>query len=182
MLFFVLSDSAWCCDHADNSCSCGPDYENEILKDHSDPDERVQTVTITPTELPPRTFVEVPYSSPPVIDGKGTAIIVAGIMTPEFVTHRAFDAQMIESAWLAPFFCDELDRVINAVYARHGFFFLNGETRTYFLRFDLRYRPDMNLRIPQIEAKFTSQDQLTLLRAEVALENRGCSQEENAAD
>lgn len=138
------------------------------------------TVTITPVdpEMPAeRTFVEVPLTIPAVAGADGTVTIVAGVMTPEFVTHRALDGQMIESDWLAPFTCEELDRVVHAVYARHNFYFLNGDMRTFFLHFDLHYRPDMNLRVTQIEASFTSQDQLTLLLVERALEEHYCSKE-----
>lgn len=158
---------------------CSHYWEKKALPDPFDP-ERIQVVTITPVEPETpaeRTFVEVPLPTAPLTGGAATVSVVAGVMTSEFVTHQAFDAKMIESSWLAQFTCDELDRVIHAVYARHNFYFLNGETRTYFLRFDLRYRPDMNLRVTEIEATFTSQDQLTLLRAEVALENHSCSQE-----
>ena len=139
-----------------------------------------QTVTITEieqSEIPAaRIFVDVPLATTPPV-GRGTTKVVAGVMTPERVTHRAFDAEMIESAWLVLFTCEEIERVIHAVYARHGFFFPQSEIRVFFLRFDLRYRPDMNLRVTEIEVKFKSQDQLTLLRAEMALENHSCSQE-----
>lgn len=147
--------------------------------------EDPQTVTITPVEpeVPSeRTFTEVPLTFPPVVSADGTVTIVAGVMTPEFVIHRAFDEKMIESAWLAPFTCEELDRVIHAVYARHNFYFLNGDTRTFFLHFDLHYRPDMNLRVTEIEAKFRSQDQLTLLRVEMAIESHGCASDHRVVD
>ncbi|MBI5794364.1 hypothetical protein HZA87_04790 [Candidatus Uhrbacteria bacterium] len=144
-----------------------------------------QTVTITAIEQPEipaaRQFVVVPLD-PASVAGQDAVKVVAGVMTPERVTHRAFDAEMIESTWLVPFTCEELDRVVNAVYARHGFFFPKGETRVSFLHFDLRYQPDMNQKVIQIEAKFTSQDQLTLLRAEMALENHNCVSEERNAD
>lgn len=141
--------------------------------------DSVQTVIVTPIEpepSPARQFVVVPLD-PSATTSRGVVDVVAGVMTPDFVTHRAFDGKMVESAWLVPFTCEELDRVVNAVYARHGFFFLQSETRVSFLHFDLRYQPDMNLRVGQVEATFTSQDQLTLLRVETTQENNGCSSE-----
>jgi hypothetical protein len=120
-----------------------------------------------------RAFVEVPLAGSTVEDG--TVTVIAGIMTPEFVTHLAFDGKMVESAWLVPFTCEELDLIVNAVYARRGFAFPQKEKQEFFRHFDLKYQPDSEKSVTQIEATFSSQDQLTLLRVGNALEEHSCS-------
>ncbi|MBI4437750.1 hypothetical protein HY631_02255 [Candidatus Uhrbacteria bacterium] len=124
-----------------------------------------------------RQFVEIPA---PATVGAGSSPVTAvfGIATPDFLTHLALDGKAIESAWLAPFRCSELDYLWSAVYARHNFFFADRATREYFASFDLRYRADPTVDTTTIDRRLTSRDRLTQLRVQNAMQTLVCPQEE----
>ncbi len=139
--------------------------------------------TSLPTQsLDGQQYALVPIASAPILGGEGSVTTISMIMSPDTVAHQAFQMKAVESSWLVPFTCAELDRIVQAVYARHGFYFPQPQTRAFFCGFDRNYQPRPELSVAEVEAKFTSRDQLTLLRVEMAMDSHGCASEKRAAD
>lgn len=109
------------------------------------------------------------------VGSDGITYVTLGEATPNFLIDRALDEKGIENEWLAPLTCTELDRLEDALYARHLVDFEDDADEAFFAAATVGiYKPVPNLTREGAEYFFSSQDKLTQLRVNRAQSERNC--------
>lgn len=148
------------------------------------PGPKTEAVTvIEPIETP--AIVEEPITEPKHyavmqeihVGIDGITNVTMGEATPDFLIHRALNEKGIQNEWLVPLSCPELDRVEDALYARHEVDFEDPADEAFFASVTTgTYRPVPNLTREEVgRLLFSSQDKLTQLRVDRAQANANCS-------
>lgn len=131
-----------------------------------------QYIPPTPPTMPP--------SYAPIqevfVGSDGILKITLGEATPSFIIDRVLNEEGIEIEWLASLTCAELDRVEDALYARHKVDFEDPTDEAFFAAATVGvYRPVFNLTREDAEYYFSSVDSLTKLFVKMAQANANCS-------
>jgi len=129
--------------------------------------------------------VEVVRSSPSYasvqevrVGANGVTTLVLGEATLQFLISRALEHMEIQSIWLTPLTCEELQRVEDALYARHRVDFEDSADEAFFAAATVGvYTPVPNLTRQGAKYFFTSQDKLTQLRVNREQAAKHCKEE-----